>query len=57
MISWYEAMTSVNRSTAWGKIIKIVERFTELERFGNIYVGVFRVAFVEPILHTADLTQ
>jgi hypothetical protein len=53
---WSEE-TCANLSTAWGSIITIIERFTELERIGNISVGICRIAFFERILRTADLTQ
>jgi hypothetical protein len=49
--------TSANLSTAWERIIKIIERFTELERIGNIYAVVCRVGFFERILRATDLTQ
>jgi hypothetical protein len=53
---WSEEI-STNLSAACKRIIKIIERFTELERIGNIYTGVYRVAFFERILRTTDVTQ
>jgi hypothetical protein len=53
---WSEE-TSGNLSTAWGRIIKIIKRFTQLQRMANVYLGVCRIAFFERILRTADLTQ
>jgi hypothetical protein len=47
----------VNLSAAWGRIIKIIERFTELERIRNIDAGVCKVAFFERIVPTAALMQ
>jgi hypothetical protein len=52
-----ERWTSANLSTAWDRIIKIIERFTDLAKIGNINADVCRVALFERILRTADLTQ
>jgi hypothetical protein len=47
----------ISHCRPWGSITKLVERFADLERIGNMNADACRMAFLNSIVCMADLTQ